>query len=313
MVSTAHLMTSATSENKPSSLLTHRGGLKWTEAMKTCNKPSRNTKCHSERSEESLFLRGQTLRFTQGDSAGFTLVEILVVVAVIVILATMIVGITSRINNQAKEQLTENTFAIIDAALQEFCDYGWNYNVYTDFKFPLDVTEPAVPPVPTDILQIILGAEYTAKVTIEPLIPTMPKVDHIPEYASSELLYFFLSKVPECRATLDKIDESLITNKDFSGNEMKLVINDGVKRIEYRLPRFVDPWHQSGAPAKIGQTLQYDYSYEYQPPAGPTTVIKRSFPIITSAGPDGIFNSPGPDGKFGTADDVISSDDISSR
>jgi hypothetical protein len=126
-------------------------------------------------------------------------------------------------------------------------------------------------------------------------------------------LYFFLSKVPECRATLDKIDESLITNKDFSGNEMKLVINDGVKRIEYRLPRFVDPWHQSGAPAKIGQTLQYDYSYEYQPPAGPTTVIKRSFPIITSAGPDGIFNSPGPDGKFGTADDVISSDDISSR
>ncbi len=245
---------------------------------------------------------------------GFTLVEILVVVAVIVILATMIVGITSRVNNQAKEQLTENTFAILDAALQEFCDYGWSYKspVYSEFKFPLDVTEPVVPPVTDNILELILGTEYSAKVSIEPLDPAMP-IDLRPEYASSELLYFFLSKVPECRATLDKIDESLITNKGFNGNERKLVIDDGVKRIEYRLPRFVDPWRQSGATAKIGQTLLYDYSYAYQPPAGPVTVIKRSFPIITSAGPDGIFNSPGPDGKFGTADDVISSDDISSR
>jgi prepilin-type N-terminal cleavage/methylation domain-containing protein len=230
---------------------------------------------------------------------GFTLVEMLVVVAVIVILATMIVGITSRINNRAKEQLTENTFAILDAALQEFCDYGWSYNVYTDFKFPLDVIEPAVPPVPQDILETTLAREFgllPTQVLIKPLAPTMP-IDHKPEFASSELLYFFLSKVPECRATLDKIDESLITNKDFSGNEMKLVIDDGVKRIEYRLPRFVDPWHQSGATAKIGQTLQYDYSYEYRPPAGPITVIKRSFPIITSAGPDGVF---------GNSDDISS-------
>jgi len=224
---------------------------------------------------------------------GFTLVEMLVVVAVIVILATMIVGITSRVNNQAKEHLTENTFAILDAALQEFYDYGWRYNVYTDFKFPLDVTEPAVPD-----LELILETEYLpAKVSIEPLDPTMP-IDIRPEYASSELLYFFLSKVPECRATLDKIDESLITNKDFFGNEMKLVIDDGVKPIEYRLPRFVDPWHQSGATAKIGQTLLYDYSYEYKLPSGAITFIKRSFPIITSAGPDGVFGS---------------SDDISSR
>jgi len=233
---------------------------------------------------------------------GFTLVEILVVVAVIVILATMIVGITSRVNNQAKEQLTENTFAILDAALQEFYDYGWNYNVYTDFKFPLDVTEPAVPPVPVplNILETTLAREFgllPTQVLIEPLDPTMP-IDHKPEYASSELLYFFLSKVPECRATLDKIDESLITNKGFNGNEMKLVIDDGVKPIEYRLPRFVDPWHQSGATAKIGQTVLYDYSYEYKLPSGAITVIKRSFPIITSAGPDGVFGS---------------SDDISSR
>jgi prepilin-type N-terminal cleavage/methylation domain-containing protein len=229
--------------------------------------------------------------------AGFTLVEMLIVVAIIAILATMVVGLATRISNKTKEQFAESTIAILDAALQEFCDYGWSYNVYTDFKFPIDVTEPVVPPVLPDILKIILETEYApARVSIEPVDPAKPIV-HSFEYSSSELLYFFLNKVPECRATINKIDQSLITQKDSTGNEMKLVIDDGVQRIEYPLLRFVDPWRERGTTTKIGQTLLYDYSYEYQPPSGPRTVIKRNFPVITSAGPDGIF---------GTGDDISS-------
>ena len=86
---------------------------------------------------------------------------------------------------------------------------------------------------------------------------------------------------------------------DFKyGNEMKLVIDDGVQRIEYPLLRFVDPWHERSATARIGKTMIYDYSYEYKLPSGQITVVKRSFPVIRSAGPDGIFGN---------------SDDISSR
>jgi len=53
---------------------------------------------------------------------GLTLVEILVVVAVIAILATMVIGIASRINDQVKERGLESTFTILESALQEYCE-----------------------------------------------------------------------------------------------------------------------------------------------------------------------------------------------
>jgi prepilin-type N-terminal cleavage/methylation domain-containing protein len=51
---------------------------------------------------------------------GLTLVEILVVVAIIAILATMVIGICSHISNQSKEQGLESTFALLESALQEY-------------------------------------------------------------------------------------------------------------------------------------------------------------------------------------------------
>ena len=53
---------------------------------------------------------------------GVTLVEILVVVAVIAILATMVIGIAARINDQSKEQGLESTFTLLESALQEYCE-----------------------------------------------------------------------------------------------------------------------------------------------------------------------------------------------
>ncbi len=59
---------------------------------------------------------------------GFTLVEILIVVALIAILATMVIGVASRIDTKSKEQAVESTFVLLDSALQE-------YRQFTD-KFP---------------------------------------------------------------------------------------------------------------------------------------------------------------------------------
>ncbi len=59
---------------------------------------------------------------------GFTLVEMLVVVALIAILATIVVAVASRIDGQAKENALEGTFVLLDSALQE-------YYQFTD-KFP---------------------------------------------------------------------------------------------------------------------------------------------------------------------------------
>ena len=53
---------------------------------------------------------------------GITLVEILVVVAIIAMLATMVIGISSRINDQSKERGLESTFTLLESALQEYCE-----------------------------------------------------------------------------------------------------------------------------------------------------------------------------------------------
>ena len=54
---------------------------------------------------------------------GVTLVEILVVVGIIAVLATMVIGIAGRIDNQSKERGLECTFAMLQCALQEYHEY----------------------------------------------------------------------------------------------------------------------------------------------------------------------------------------------
>ncbi len=54
---------------------------------------------------------------------GVTLVEIMVVVAIIALLASMVIGISARIDNQSKERCLESTFALLEFALQEYCEY----------------------------------------------------------------------------------------------------------------------------------------------------------------------------------------------
>ena len=209
------------------------------------------------------------------NKTGVTLVEILIVVAVIAILTTMVVGIATRISNQSKEQLTKNTFALLNAALGQFRDYGYRYKNpdYYSLDFPLDCNG-----FDQARLEATLGSALGATGAL--IVPAGVHDDL--NDSGSEALYFFLSRVPASRQTLDKIDESLITNEGFGKQPMNITI--GVKM--YPLLRIIDPW---------GTTLHYDYYNEIIIPPDPFT--KRNFPLITSAGPDRIFR---------TGDDITS-------
>jgi len=224
---------------------------------------------------------------------GVTLVEILTVVAIIAILASIVVGIATRLDNKAKEQLAGNTIAIIADALEQFADYEYSYNNvnYSEFKFPLDCSDF----FQLDLEITLRDALGAASVEILPADPTKPII-HNPEYSGSEALYFFLSRVPACRKTLERIDSSLITDEDDYGNQMIIKIDGRNDRV-YPLKRFVDPWLERGTKSRTGKTLRYDYYDESQP----TPVLKydtrRAFPVITSAGPDG---------EFDTSDDITS-------
>jgi prepilin-type N-terminal cleavage/methylation domain-containing protein len=54
------------------------------------------------------------------DKYGFTLIEMLTVLALIVILASMVIGVASHIDARAKRDQIENTFVLLDSALQEY-------------------------------------------------------------------------------------------------------------------------------------------------------------------------------------------------
>lgn len=217
------------------------------------------------------------------NKTGLTLVEMLIVVAIIVILTTMVIGIAGRIDNQSKEQLTKSTIAILTAALRQFHDYEYNYMPpYSEFDFPLDCAFFDDGGLGTT-LQDALGAS-SAVISGGAPDPTF-------SFSSGEAMYFFLSRVPECRKTLDKIDESLITNLGYVTNKqprrITITYPSGSTK-EYPLLRIIDPW---------GETLRYDYYNRLEPDPVLRFRGKRTFPVITSAGPDK---------QFGTADDISS-------
>jgi len=54
---------------------------------------------------------------------GLTLVEMLVVIVVIAVLATMVIGIATRIDNQTKEKSVEAILAQLDGAIQEYREF----------------------------------------------------------------------------------------------------------------------------------------------------------------------------------------------
>ena len=205
-------------------------------------------------------------------ASAFTLVEMVIVVAVIAALSVVVIATASRIQSKAKEELTADTISLLTAALAEFQNYDYDYQgQYTAFEFPLDCNDF----IQTDTESVLEEALGATNVAIS---------GYDPNNSGSEMWYFMLSRVPECKSILDKIDNSL---KEDTG----IVIT--VDSRGYQLFRIIDTWDNA---------LRYDYYEEDPPPFGSNDFedmedSRRAFPVITSAGPDK---------QFDTRDDIVS-------
>jgi prepilin-type N-terminal cleavage/methylation domain-containing protein len=204
---------------------------------------------------------------------GLTLVEMMVVIAVIALLLSLAITALRRIENSAKEELAAGTIASLAAACEQFSDYGYRYPnpAYADFDFPLDCNGFSA----GEIEVVMADALGLGSVSI---------ILNDPNDSGCAMLYYFLNRVPVCRVTLGEIDTSLVTDKDKNGMQIQIDI-DG--RVEPLL-RVVDPW---------GTTMWYDYYDEDCNDFGEMRKSRRTFPVITSAGRDR---------EFRTADDITS-------
>jgi prepilin-type N-terminal cleavage/methylation domain-containing protein len=238
---------------------------------------------------------------------GLTLVEILVVAAIVAVLAGIVLTTLTRIDSQSKENLCLGTLETLNTALRQFRDYGYEYRVnttgvtpataaamldfYRSLTFPPDCNQYSEVDVKGEIDKL-LDPTNTLVIDISPVAAEQ----YEPNDSGSAVMYFFLSQVPECRETLAGIDPKLLKN-DHKNNENYwtiTVVSIATSR-SYPWLRVVDPW---------GLSLRYDYyaNEKIEDPVHSWVQRKqtiRNFPLITSAGPDGIF---------GTNDDITNRD-----
>jgi prepilin-type N-terminal cleavage/methylation domain-containing protein len=64
-----------------------------------------------------------TRRYKQG----LSLLEMLIVVGLIALLATMVISVASRIDNQSKEKGIESVFALLEGALEEYKEFQGDF------------------------------------------------------------------------------------------------------------------------------------------------------------------------------------------
>jgi prepilin-type N-terminal cleavage/methylation domain-containing protein len=205
--------------------------------------------------------------------AGFTLIEILVVVAIIVLLATGMVKVAQTARTRAQERVTKGTISMLVSALAEYKNF---HDRGSGFEFP---EEPVVWNDKNEWLNLL---SYGLRVDVANLFIDLG--DHgqftweddvdLDEMrlalATIEFLYCVMEDVPGCKAILEKLPVDVAVNDD---NDSVTIRGQAKSLLEVN-----DAW---------GHPLWYEYR-------GP-----GNFPAITSAGPDGLFN---------TADDIVSTE-----
>ena len=200
--------------------------------------------------------------------SGFSLMEVLVALAVVLILIGALVGAGSYVKTRANVDMTRGLIETLSTALEEY------YGNQVPNAFPFDT--------PDTNGNGILGDDYfgadllgdlsgTAIIGILPghqaANPIPPPDTIVVSSASSAALFYFLDRNPASRVVASAVPNALITNKDDGGTAIKIDIGG----TEYDLPRYIDPWEMS-------------IRYVYLP--------GTAFPVLTSAGPDKVFDTP---------------------
>jgi prepilin-type N-terminal cleavage/methylation domain-containing protein len=187
----------------------------------------------------------------------FTLIEMLMSLAIVLILAGVLVGMGRYMRTRALRQLTQSEIEVIVTALEQY------YDQTKTFPFVADAMFGKVGYTYADVPNLGTLSSGTTEEKIK------DASGHYESNASSAALFYYLDHNANCRQIVAAISNGLITNKDaLTGQNTKIV----VAGVTLDLPRFVDAW---------GTALRYTYQ------------TGDAFPVITSAGPDKNFDTAG--------------------
>ena len=143
-------------------------------------------------------------RILPGARDGFTVVELLIVVAILALAAVALVGVTNYIQTQGEIALTEQSIQLLSTAVAEFHDITGRYPV----DAWADIGDPG---------SRLVGASSSGTPN------------------SDELLYLQLSMLPQTRKTISKLPEKLLATPGVT------VDLPGQPSTPY-LRSIVDPW-----------------------------------------------------------------------
>ena len=193
---------------------------------------------------------------------GFSTVELLTVIAILIVLASALLKIAKGVRTQAEERLANGQIDIIVTALQLYYDDNGDQFPFEDLP-TVPEEDPVNPGQDNDPCYTEADLETDTGGTVDPASGT-----HENEYSSSEAMFYFLDNSPDSGRIISAMSNTLISNKDQNGEDLLMMIEGQ----SISLVRFIDPW---------GKSLRYTY------------VVGNAFPVIESAGVDGKFYTSG--------------------
>jgi type II secretory pathway pseudopilin PulG len=204
---------------------------------------------------------------TERQQSAMTLVEILVVLAVILIMIGALGGAGIHLKKQSEIRLTEGALGVLVMAIEQYYTDA-NPNIFPFQTYDLDLPLDGIA---HEYTEASLEADIMTYLSATAVTVVNPPAEHSDPYASSEALYYFLSRSPNAAAIMSTLMDRVISNKAANGAVLQVEITVAGVTTTYDLIRFVDAW---GMPIR----------YEYDPAID-------QFPILTSAGPDKRFDT----------------------
>lgn len=184
----------------------------------------------------------------------FTLIEMLVAVAIVLVLFGAMITVTKHLKAESQRRLTASAIAVLSTALDQYYEN----------------TSPKAYPPQIDT-QTALEAALSKTITVSaghPVPDAFPLTEDVGTvFWRSEAAYYFLTRIPQSKAILESLSNQMISNR-YDGSPLRIEIPTGAAATDW--VHFVDAW---------GTSLNYRYQ------SGDTS------PVLTSAGPDKVFGT----------------------